>query len=521
MSVKIGLLIDNGQILRWQSDALRELQSKYEVSVALNCTNTTFKRRPFKHFVYYLINIFLMKNILTKSERLCRDIPVIDFESEFDGSWQKLPRSLCKQLREEKIDIIIKFGLGLLKVDNIESIPILSYHHGDPSKYRGRPAGFYEILNKENAAGIIVQRISNVLDGGEIYAFTHSKVLHHSYRNTMMEFYTNSRFLLVRAVDNFLTDNIYQLDSSGKNYRLPSNVEGFIFLLFILRQAILRVASALVFEKKWDFMETEHLDFTKVNVLDVSGKATLTKKYAFVADTFYSLSNPNIVFAEGMDKRAGLGTIIQYDMVTGDTREILKGHHYSYPFPILFQGQEYILPEVASFSPPFLQHIGDPGNRLYIKGLEEHRCIDPTVFLNDGTYYFFFGDAGINSHTLRLFWSATLDDVFVEHPNSPITTSIIGGRMAGRIVRDNNSVYRFGQDNSGDYGDGIVIHKISTITREHYKEFKTGSIKFLSHKGPHTIDCRDGKILLDWYQAKFSLCAGYRRLRAMSASKNK
>jgi len=225
-----------------------------------------------------------------------------------------------------------------------------------------------------------------------------------------------------------------------------------------------------------------------------------------------------MVFAEGMDKRSGLGTIIQYDIETGDTHEILKGQHYSYPFPVLFEGREYILPEVASFSQPFLQDVERPEKRLFIRGLEKHRCIDPTIFSDNGTHYLFFGDADFNSHTLRLFWSEGLDLPFIEHPKSPIATSVIGGRMAGRILKDSTNIYRFGQDNSGDYGDGIVIFKISSFTREDYKECNVGSIRYSSVKGPHTIDFRDGEFLLDWYQTKFNLFSGYRRLRAKIAA---
>ena len=39
--------------------------------------------------------------------------------------------------------------MNLFKINKkLINLPILSFHHGDPSKYRGRPAGFYEILNR-------------------------------------------------------------------------------------------------------------------------------------------------------------------------------------------------------------------------------------------------------------------------------------------------------------------------------------------------------------------------------------
>ena len=74
--------------------------------------------------------------------------------------------------------------MGLLRIeDEYQQLPILSYHHGDPSSYRGRPAGFYEIFNGEKTTGIIVQRLSNELDAGVILAFAESKIVNFSYKN--------------------------------------------------------------------------------------------------------------------------------------------------------------------------------------------------------------------------------------------------------------------------------------------------------------------------------------------------
>ena len=41
--------------------------------------------------------------------------------------------------------------MNLLKINNDNKhLHILSFHHGDPRKYRGRPAGFYEIFMEKN-----------------------------------------------------------------------------------------------------------------------------------------------------------------------------------------------------------------------------------------------------------------------------------------------------------------------------------------------------------------------------------
>ena len=76
---------------------------------------------------------------------------------------------MIKKLKSQNVNLIIKFGMNLLKIDKHTSgLSILSFHHGNPSKYRGRPAGFYEILNDEKNVGTIVQNVTNKLDAGKI-----------------------------------------------------------------------------------------------------------------------------------------------------------------------------------------------------------------------------------------------------------------------------------------------------------------------------------------------------------------
>ena len=46
---------------------------------------------------------------------------------------------------------------------------------------------------------------------------------------------------------------------------------------------------------------------------------------------------------------------------------------------------------------------------------------------------------------------------FKNHPSSPLLISPYGSRMAGNIFSINKSLYRVGQNNSLDYGNGLVL----------------------------------------------------------------
>ena len=184
MKRKAALIVDKLQVTQWQSDALQAANDSLEILLVLNCQNTRTKKRLLKHFFYYVLNALSLQNYLTRRRQVrFPNAKVIDFESTNNGAWQFLPEGIYDELKRSEIDVVIKFGMNLLRVDEDKSSPpILSYHHGDPSKYRGRPAGFYEVLSGEKTIGIIVQALSNELDAGEIYAFGESKVVSYSYK---------------------------------------------------------------------------------------------------------------------------------------------------------------------------------------------------------------------------------------------------------------------------------------------------------------------------------------------------
>jgi methionyl-tRNA formyltransferase len=52
-------------------------------------------------------------------------------------------------------------------------------------QFRGRPAGYYEVLTNADHVGAIVQRLSNVLDAGDVLAYGAVQVHPHSYRHTL------------------------------------------------------------------------------------------------------------------------------------------------------------------------------------------------------------------------------------------------------------------------------------------------------------------------------------------------
>jgi folate-dependent phosphoribosylglycinamide formyltransferase PurN len=179
--LKIAVLTDYAHVPRFALSAIDEITDCTELTV-FSCTNTRIKRRPIKHGAYYALNLLSIRNTLTTtvSIELSRKhvVRTITFASGWEGNWQTLPEDVLQEIRQSRFDVIIKVGMYLLKVPPQAElpVPILSFHHGDPDHYRGRPAGFWETLYRERTMGQIVQVISNELDAGPVVAFAETKV---------------------------------------------------------------------------------------------------------------------------------------------------------------------------------------------------------------------------------------------------------------------------------------------------------------------------------------------------------
>jgi len=76
------------------------------------------------------------------------------------------------QIRGYRLDVLLRFGFNILKGDILTAAKygIWSYHHGDNEFYRGGPALFWELVEANELSGVILQILSEELDGGKVLA---------------------------------------------------------------------------------------------------------------------------------------------------------------------------------------------------------------------------------------------------------------------------------------------------------------------------------------------------------------
>ena len=326
--------------------------------------------------------------------------------------------------------------------------------------------------------------------------------------------------MLRQALFNLVTKKPIKINKNGRNFKLPSNFLVIVFLLKLLFNFSKRIIYGIFFEKKWKVaVSDEKISLNKEIELSTESFLVLpiSDKYSFYADPFFSKDGERLRF-EALSKKSGLGSLLEVGLSDFKAQSIIvSGAHYSYPFAFLYDGEEYLMPEVASHSSPYYFNF-KKGNKekIYLRGLEAKRIVDATLLDHKGYIYLFFGEHQEAQNVLNLWVSTGPRDVFYPHPSSPISINPGCARMGGSIVRRKNVFYRFGQNNQKKYGEYINIMKILEISPKSYKEVPCGRFSIVGFKGPHTMnfDQKQKKFVIDYYEEKFSFFAGYRRLMA-------
>lgn len=526
--MKIGVILDRSMLARWQAKALLSVADECAF-VIYNCTSPTPARRRLRHAFYYILNLLTVRNRMTRKVSLPAGLNVTcirTFSASSRGAWQSLPPALLETIARDQPDILIKFGMGLLRVPDRGqlAVPILSYHHGEPAKFRGRPAGFYELLNGERTIGQVVQVLSNEIDSGKVVAAAETEAIPHSYRATLINAYRHSPLLLRKAIRNAISNQGVCSPTLGPAYRLPSNATVLRFLAERIGQTILRAAYGLTREKRWSVAVAPADAAGSIETLTRNLSETTTWKivkrpsgYRFLADPFFHPEGGILV--EGMNAASGRGEILH---LRDDSCRRLSGRggHFSYPSVIRSDGCQFVVPEISDWSPPQAYPlldglVGDPVE-LQVPGLP--RLLDPTPFAHERAIYLFGNLATEGSSVLRLWVADSLYSQFVEHPASPIRISPNGARMGGTPLILNGQIIRVGQDLRRRYGDGISFFRVCQIDLRDYEEELIGEFRFADRRGPHTFNLANGQRLFDYYEDAFSLLAGFRRFKERRAA---
>lgn len=521
------LLVDSYKLRRWQYAALETAITRgLSIDSVLFCNNVYRPRRQIKHAGYYGIRITAMRHRwnsrLSWRPLVEPGAPIVHFDALGTGPWQSIPPDLTRRIMGRDTAVVIKFGMGLLRDPDAFAVThgVVSFHHGDPSAYRGRPAGFYELLQGADHVGVIVQRISNKLDAGIVLAYASGKLFPYSYRQTLEGAYRNSAYLLTKALENAARGKTVDIATSGKNFRLPDNRTVARFLARMAKEKLRRGVYGAFFEKRWRVAYASHLSLTRVSDevrLRIRREVPVPRGYASLADP--AVIDDDHLLCEGIDKRTGVGHLLSLrggDITCLDT-ELVGDGHLSYPHVVRDGPNLYLLPEMSRIGGQILATMGKDNCVQHVAplvGLEDRRLVDPTLLCHGGRWWLFAGTPTSAAEVLFLWTSLELTGPYAEHPTSPVVMDVSRARCAGPIHMHDGKLFRVGQDSRERYGDGVTVSIITRLTVQDYDEEPRLKIKLEKGHGPHTITVRNEHCVVDVYDDVFSAVAWMPRLRS-------
>jgi hypothetical protein len=99
------------------------------------------------------------------------EVPRITAHTAIVGRFrERFTDASIAELRRYRPDILLRFAFGII-VGEVLTVPtygVWSFHFGDELAYRGGPAAFWEVYEGADAAGVILQRLTERLDAGII-----------------------------------------------------------------------------------------------------------------------------------------------------------------------------------------------------------------------------------------------------------------------------------------------------------------------------------------------------------------
>lgn len=525
--MKITVLVNSdAQIAHWQFEALATAIKGGHLIEQVVIIENQKKSTPklLRNTLYYVLRISntIRSRMQMRSPIFRLGIPeavVSRIKAESDGKWEKISEADYHLFNNS--DVVVKFGMGLLR--DPHEIPskhgVLSYHHGDPESYRGRPAGFWEQYHGDQVVGVIVQTLSNKLDGGIVTARAFSKVNPTSYKKTLEALYKSGVPLLNQALLSLEKNSYIPLSSKGTLYRLPSNSQVIHFLFKEVTAILKNFYYGAFIEKKWNISSCKGLSVFEENddlhSLDLT-EVPLPNNVVFAADPCGAYLGG--VYCEILNEKTGKGEIARWRNNIWEKVVISKGKHCSYPQIVKEDDKVFLFPEIASWSSPTLFELTSDGlnftNSFKLRGLEDVRLVDATLYKAGDIWFIFAGDPATSHQQLNLFHAHSIYGPYVEHPCSPIALDPRSSRMAGPIFVHEGETYRFAQNCANGYGNGVTIHKIARLSRTAYLEKFEKEIRIEGQKGPHTLMFDHDTLWVDSYVEKFSITAGWRRIKS-------
>ena len=509
--LRFAVLLESKLLKRWQSDAIEDL-IRSEVADCIQFVQN--KKKSSYSFIKVSIGYKIIDRTIKNSgplelvsiEDMFTSIPLLEVDPVRKGNAHFFPEDALSTIKELNLDFILRFGFGIIKGEllNIPTYGVWSFHHGDPSRFRGGPAGFWEIYKNSPTTAAILQRINHQLDQGSVLKRGDFQTINHSYKASLHHVLDEAKhwptIVAKKIYYNTYAAFSQEGTTKGKLYKIPSNLQTIWFFKKLMLNKIKFHWNHLFKAEKWNIgIINQPIDSLINNDLAKVNWLKEAPKNKYFADPF-SITDKTIA-AEYYDYKNQKGEIIQLDPKGNSQAALLnKETHLSYPYTIKTDLGQYLLPENYKNELLCLYKV-ELGKIVEEVQLLKGGWIDPSLKLVENRWWLFCTSKKSPNEALHLFYADHIEGPYHPHILNPVIQDIKSARPAGTIFYKDNDLYRLGQNCSKTYGGSIQLKKIIKLSPNDYQEefVKEFTAKAFSKydKGIHTLSVFGNKLLVD------------------------
>ena len=177
-------------------------------------------------------------------------LPKMDCGLQRQGNWAcRFAEADVAAIRAQELDFIVAFlGYDILRGDILEAARygVWSYHMADPARYRGAPPGVWEIYESAPTTGVVLQRLTDRLDGGIVLRAGRCPTLGWSINRNTDNLYDQAAGFVAAACRDLVAGDRSRLEApplrtTAAIRRAPGNRQAIRLAALLLRNGLFRL----------------------------------------------------------------------------------------------------------------------------------------------------------------------------------------------------------------------------------------------------------------------------------------
>lgn len=540
--LKIGLMLDTNVLTAWKYSIIETISKSDFAAISVVIKNIQVQPYEISNdhsfsLVYRFHKkldrlIFGTGNNYSKKkdiQPLIKDVPEVKIKVIEKNNCQELLSSDIDTIRKYNLDIILKFGFGVL-TGQILKVPKYGIWSYSMDNYDTTDiTGYYEVVKNIPVTGSELVILSDHDNENILISNAWESTCSYSIHLTRDKLFQRASLFIIRLIQginkhgkNYLTflEKKYEKNILNESTGLP--IPSFIpsvryfagAIMTLLRKIYKKVFYSDPFSWILLYKKNDVNDFLDYSYS--SYKKLSPSKDKFWADPFViSKDDRYYIFVEEFIYKKNKGHISLLELDNKgeflNVRKLIeKPYHISYPFILELGSELYMIPETAgNRTIELYKCINFPGEWVFVKNIMENiKAVDTTVFYYNNRWWLFTVIDEIDSSLddspeLFLFFTDNiLTDSWISHPLNPIISDIRTARPAGKVFIHEKKIYRPSQDCAGRYGKAFNINQILKLTDTDYEEVLVKKVEpdwDNKLKGTHTFNFDNGFNVIDAY----------------------